>query len=304
MARRNIARSGLIDQRNRATTRRRRRRGAEVVDSSPSELTEWLEAFDIDNADLQTIDLVGFLRVTSPIDLSPTERLRRLAIHLEVQAQLRPGAEGWLALKRIYHYALKLNPRDSAVLVSMGITASSWPADPEQEKEMLAAGLSALRQAVSLRPDDGHTRYTLGILEYCADDRTAALRAFEEALALASDSTTRSWAQLYKAHCLHDEQSWQAALDAYDEVDLSAFTGLRSWRIDVLREQRSHCIYHLGRTEEARRIVVEILERYEKEPHLACHAMSNSLWQVLKALSPALVARAKEIDSPADETEC
>jgi hypothetical protein len=51
----------------------------------------------------------------------------------------------------------------------------------------------------------------------------------------------------------------------------------------------------LGRTDEAEQELVRILDRYEKEPHVAFHAMSAALWRLAKATSPQLLEHAEAV---------
>lgn len=301
---RTSVKSGLIDQRNRATQSRRERQILVHQKESKDELIEWLIKSKIDESDITSINLTDYLRCTQHFEIHPEERLRQLAIHIETEACSLPGEAGWQSLKRIYDQATKLNENDETVWLSMGISACEIADNLTNEKSkrtIFKAGEHAILNAMALRSNSSYSHYILGYLFYFQGEKQAALNEFEKSLICENEKQIHSWAQLYKAHCLHDIGNWEKALNSYNLVDLSAFDGHKSWRVDVLREQKAQCIYMIGRKEEAEGILIKILDRYEKEPKIAFWAMSPSLWELAKSCSDEIYERAKYIEQTACE---
>ncbi len=300
---RNAVKSGLFDQRGRATTRRRSRRRQGPVDRGDGGLTEWLVARG--PRSVRRVDLEKFLRDTAGFEPPAAERLRQLAIYLELEAQALPGAAGWDALRRIYDRALRLEPENAEVYVSMSISAREQAeclADSPEQRRILDAGVAAARQAIELAPDSASAHDALGHLLYSRGETQAALEAFECALACDADGPRSDWVRLYRAHCLHDMERWADALAAYDAVGRASFTGPCAWRVDVLAEQKALCLHRLGRVAEARERLLAILDRYQREPHLGFWAMSVSLWRLAEESSPEILERAKAIHESAGLT--
>ena len=276
---RNAVRAGVFDQRSRATTKRRDRREQEVAPSDTlGDLREWLQerygGLRID--DLERMDLKAFVRDAGCFDVEPTECLRQLAIAVENEG-IAYGARGWRALKRIYDLARRISSENVAVLHSSAVSAREVAdiCDGEDADAIWTDALDAIHQALALAPDDGDAHAELGMILYFRSQTQEALDAFNAAL---QRDPHLGWAQLYRAHCLHDQGAWKAAMEAYDSVDLAQFGGPSSWRVDVLREQRAQCRLMSGDRAGALHDFGRILDRYEREPHLAFHAMSASLW--------------------------
>lgn len=297
---RNAVKSGLFDQRDRATQRRRSRR-EQAASAREDDFAIWLEAWGFRDQDIGSIDLTEYFRDSSCFDTTASEKLRRLAVHLEPVA-FAMGLAGWAALRRIYDHALRLEPENPELLVSMAISACDLAdglSDSPEKERIFAAGEAAARQAVELAPESADSHQALGYLLYFRGRKQAALDALERALECAADGPAWGWAQLYRAHCLHDMERWEEALAAYDDVDLSSFGGPGAWRVDVLAEQMALCLHQVGRIEEAHERLLAILDRYQREPHVAFRAMSASLWQLAAAVSPEILERAEAIDRAA-----
>jgi len=293
---------GKFDQRNRATQRRRQRQALVCRKEPDAEFVLWLKESGIAESAIHRINITDFLRCTQHFDLVPEERLRQLAIHIENKACSLPGESGWYSLKRIYDHALKLNKNDERIWFSMGIAAcetAECQKKPESRKNIYKAGEHAVLNAIDICPDRANAHYILGYLYYFLDRKQAALYEFEKALSCENRDKIHSWSQLYKAHCLHDMHKWDDALKAYNQVDLSEFSGFNAWRIDVLHEQKAYCSYMTGRKEDARQMLINILDRYEAEPALAVDAMSSSLWELVELVSDKFLHRLKKIQEVA-----
>ncbi|MEM9596841.1 MAG: hypothetical protein AAGD06_21405, partial [Acidobacteriota bacterium] len=114
--------SGLIDQRDRATQRRRSRPESLRAEVSES-FDAWLESWSNEITDIRRIDLELFLSASGQFDIEASERLRQLAVRLELEATSMPGLSGWESLRRVYALAKELSPADAEILISMSISA-------------------------------------------------------------------------------------------------------------------------------------------------------------------------------------
>ena len=293
-------RSGLIDQRDRATKRRLSRQGGRAqTESSQAMALEsfelWLESWLTMITDIRRIDLELFLSASEPFDIESSERLRQLAIHVELEACSLPGLSGWESLRRIYELAMELAPANADILASMSISARWLGEGHSKEEQLLAISEACGREAVQQAPDDGYGYYVLGRALYSQRRTEDALGVLSQALEFEADRSIIAWTNLYKAHCLHDLERWTEALAFYDKVDRSELTGSSSWRSDVLSEQRALCLFMAGQESDALALLNRILDRYEAEPHLATWAMSSSFWQLVKSGGPEYLGRAERI---------
>jgi len=300
---RNLVRSGKIDQRSRATTRRRGR-SCEVMNSSDEfdSFDSWLEQFVCADFSPAQIDLDAFLSGSSMFEISPEERLRLLAIQIESEVARLPSLSGWEALYRIYSRALEYAPNDQFLFVSMSYSAHFLHLGstvPKHEQKLSVMSEAFARKALELAPAFSDAFYALGIALYYKGEKESALEAFDEGLASKPGKELEAWLYLYHAHCLHDLERWEAALASYQSVNRSVFTGKKAWRADVLVEQQAHCLYMLDRVQEAGEAIERILCRYEKEPHLAFYAMSSSFWHVVKSDCFDFLKRAESLDERA-----
>ncbi|WP_437597028.1 hypothetical protein WMF28_30985 [Sorangium sp. So ce590] len=233
--------------------------------------------------ELDTLDLTAYLRETTHINLPPAERLRKLAIALEDQLSAPEQPRGWLALERIFAAGVALDPDDAEIQVSRAITAelcaSCIDNRPEARRRMIQVGRAAAARAIELRPNDAAAHYALGMMEYSFEHGSmlSALASFETAVAC---DPSFGWARLYRAHCLHDLRRWPEAAQAYSEVDPSFLVGPKTWRNDLLREQRAWCLLQAGHTEQALTEFLGILHRYEQQPGLAKYQMLKELTAV------------------------
>jgi len=287
---RNRVRSGVIDQRARRTTRRRRRRPVSANVDADELLQALLSQFgDVCVEDAERISLDDVVDIGRSFSVEPAEALRRAAIVVESQVAF-DGWRGWLVLHRLYAEAHRMSPDDVAVVHSAALSAHRFDEERvrREGRRWLSAGRERFADDVDLIVLDGMYLYDDGEIKQ-------ALSLFDDALQLAPST---AWAQLYRAHCLHDLERWPEALDAYVAVDRSAFVGAASWRVDVLREQLALCRLQCGAQDAAVDDVMWLLERYEREPHLAEAAMSQSLTDVVSLLGDAaLSSRLKALEA-------
>lgn len=276
-------REGQDRPRWRAKQRHRRDAGTPAVPDPREDLSAWIDARQWTSCDVETIeslDLTAYLRETALIDLTPAERLRRLAVTLEPSMSAATQPRGWLALERIYGAGRKLDPDDPEIEISRAITAEGCASSacdlPDVQHRMILVGREAAGRALKLRPGDAAAHYALGMLDYSFRHGSieSALAGFERALA---HDPSFEWARLFCAHCLHDLGRWSEAVQAYAEVDPAFFVGLRAWRYDLLREQRAWCLLQAGDRERALAEFINILQRYEIQPGLAKHQLLREL---------------------------
>ena len=244
---RSAVRSGLIDQRDRATKRRRTDSLRENSAANPRILLrQWLhESMALTGTTLADISIKRYLQQTGHVEVPAEERLRELAIHIESEAVGLGPPQGWNILSRIYEQARKLNDQNSQVCVSMAIAALAFAdgGDTKFEQRVLSDALEACETAIQLSPDDGQAFGVYGRTLYGCHQTDEALAMYERSLQLAPG---RGWAQLYRAHCLHDLERWREAAEAYGQVDLGFFNGPISWRVDLLKAQRAFCLVQAG----------------------------------------------------------
>lgn len=262
--RRSVVRSGLIDQRDRATKTRRRDQLRENIKTDPRVLLQqWLrETMDLTGAALAGISTKRYLQQTGHLELPAEDRLRELAIYIEAEAVALGLPQGWNVLGRIYREARELNDQSSEVCVSMAISALEFAHDGDTKsvRRVLSHAIEASEMATQLSPDDGRAFAVFGHTLYSSGETVEALVQYEAALRLAPDY---GWAQLYRAHCLHDLERWHEAADAYSRVDLGFFNGPISWRADLLRAQRAYCLVQMGELHQALREFERLLAMFE-----------------------------------------
>lgn len=264
-------RSGLWDARDRGRKRYARRRIEAERRGSAEEIADWvngrLKGYSL--TELERLDLDGFVHETSGLSCSPGERLRWLAVTLELEAMSSLSRLGWAVLNRIYEKALRLAPGEAAIVASHGVSAVALSQGRCDEfgRRLISIGKSKLVTAESLNPDDSWIAYSLGYALY-VDDHSAtgeALDQFDRALSL---EKTHAWSLLFRAHCLQDLEQWSGAAVAYSRVPLAEFTGPSSWRVQLLHEQRAWCLLRAGDIGTARIGFEKILAQYERQPSL------------------------------------
>jgi tetratricopeptide (TPR) repeat protein len=77
------------------------------------------------------------------------------------------------------------------------------------------------------------------------------------------------YALLYRAHCLHDQERWTEAVEAYRAVPLETFKGPKAWLVEIVQEAQAYCLLQAGDRASAISELTRLLERLEKEPKRA-----------------------------------
>jgi tetratricopeptide (TPR) repeat protein len=221
-----------------------------------------------------------FLNETQDLELPASERLRKLAIALEY----RQFEEGWQGLHKIYRAAAEANPRDTNIFHSWGISALhafevKWGTEKADRMAIASEAEQVLAKALELAPRSSPAAYTLGLVYYnylslvyedeqsrledTAGYHAKAITWFRKALEWDPDNV---WAQLYLAHCYHDEKDWGRAIEAYEKVDQERLVREwphRRWRALKCREQLAACYAWNGNEEEAVRRFSRFLDEVE-----------------------------------------
>jgi tetratricopeptide (TPR) repeat protein len=258
---------------------------------------------------------------TAELALSSAERLRQLAVHLEQSAGgLQP--RGWLALKRIYDLAQLLcdNPDDTwEVLRSTAISASHFASslgDDSETEVRVRKGLfrDAYAAALPLQEIDPACAGSYSLLAQIRyqDPEGDVLDALADAERALEREPEHFWAKWLRAACLRDLERWSDAVDAYGSIDPAEFTRRRAWRYEVLLESRAYCQLRAGNREAAVREFEALLDRFERNPHLAGEAWWHDIIEAARGRLKAelgertrkLVARHADWLLPELDEEC
>lgn len=253
---------------------------------------------------LERLGLDDFLHESARFDLPAGERLRLLAVELEGSVFFENPLRTWAALDRVYQQAVRLSPKDPWMHASRGISASSVAelADGDVAARLNKTAHAALLRAGELDSSDARIAYALGQAVYVDHSRSPsdALSHFDRALAL---DPRHPWARLYRAHCLHDLERWSDAVVAYSAVPMDEFRGPKSWRMDLLVEQRGWCRLKAGDAEGALDDFEKILARYEKQPHLARWSVLAHLKDAAEQTFPQLLLRLTALEDRLGSTQ-
>ncbi len=305
----------MFDARDRASKRRRERTRSRLseqgsVPEATAALRAWLEANirDRQAEQLERLDLDDYLRSTHDIDLAAAERLRLLAVKLKDAIHFKSSRRSWAALERVYQLAIRLAPQDAWMHASRGVSASELAERAERDgdhdlaRELHGKAHSSLLRAADYDPADAHIAYVQGHTAYMqpASGPDEALEHFERAIAL---DPKHPWARLYRAHCLQDQQRWKEAVEAYEAVPKNEFTGPKSWRMDLLVEQRAWCRHKSGDSVGALSDFEQILERYEKQPHLAYWSQMIYLRRAAAGPFPQLRVRVVAVEAQTEQIQ-
>lgn len=257
--------------------------------------------------------LETFLKATKDIEIPKEERLRQLAISLEHEK----FEKGWKSLSKIYQKASEINPKDSYIFHSWGISASEWfeswmTTDLTEQLEIFSESEQVLSKALALEPENSDIAYSLGIINYTHPSHLTN-RTFYLEKAINWFSLAIKWnnqnvmAHLYLAHCYHDfayhinPNYWENALNAYKNVDQHALArDFPVWRVLKCREQIAACYCWSGNQEEAvyhfSKFLdeIEVFELDEYNSHEAIINFDEIVDSLTKKLNnPVLLKRTK-----------
>lgn len=282
----NAVRRGMQDQRDRGRRKRHHKpvklavdnlRCATTTESWEAKLQffdEWLgeqsHSTSLLTAErVSSMSLTRFLQISPDIDISPDEKLRRLAIHLEPDCEYMEQPKGWRILRRIYHEALKYDAQWPWHYHSMSISLTGCAEilddqDPVRT-DLFNESVDACRRGIAVSAESSELYSKLGRSLYELRLLDDAINACERAIELDSQNM---WAALYRAHCFHDLERWDDAVAAYETVDVGFFEGFKSWRGVLARDQLAACRMHAGDLKGALVDFEAALHRYETNPGL------------------------------------
>ncbi|WP_459210043.1 hypothetical protein [Aquimarina rhabdastrellae] len=114
---------------------------------------------------------------------------------------------------------------------------------------------------------DTNCYYLLGLVDYESDDWEENIEIIIENFKKAIELDKHNFlAQLYLAHCYHDLNKLELALENYKKVDKEELKKFQVWRYTKLIEQIGYCEYKLGNKKIGENYFEEVLEWYKKLP--------------------------------------
>ena len=145
-----------------------------------------------------------------------------------------------------------------------------------------------------------------GLLHYMSEDEkdVRIALALEKFLQAYEMDETNFWACLYIAHCYHDQEAFEKALNYYEKVDKDAIKEYQLWRFVKLIEQQGHCHFKLGNKEEAMDKFADVVQLYRALP-IREVAYFPKVWEMMDCLTEkhefvqeiqAIEEKASEID--------
>ncbi len=116
---------------------------------------------------------------------------------------------------------------------------------------------------------DSNCYHLLGLLDYESDDwedhLEKSIQNFKKAVELDQNNVLP---QLYLAHCYHDLNQLELALENYQKVNKEKLKEFLVWRYVKLIEQIGYCYYKLGNRAVGEQHFEKVLEWYKKLPKI------------------------------------
>lgn len=135
------------------------------------------------------------------------------------------------------------------------------------EKDILRSEIKLMLDEYSEK--DSNCYHLLGLVDYESDDWELhiekSIQNFKKAIEL---DVTNVLPQLYLAHCYHDLNQLELALENYQKVDKEKLKEFRVWRYTKLIEQIGYCQYKLGNKKIGEQHFEEVLAWYKKLPEI------------------------------------
>ena len=137
----------------------------------------------------------------------------------------------------------------------------------QTEKDILRSEIKTMLAEYSEM--DSNCYHLLGLVDYESDDWKKNIKTsignFKKAIELDKENFL---AQLYLAHCYHDLNRLELALENYNKVDRKKLKEFRIWRYTKLIEQIGYCQYKLGNKKIGEQHFEEVLKWYKKLPEI------------------------------------
>ncbi len=137
----------------------------------------------------------------------------------------------------------------------------------QTEKDILRSEIKTMLAEYSEM--DSNCYHLLGLVDIESDDWEENIEIsignFKKAIELDKGNFL---AQLYLAHCYHDLNRLELALENYNKVDREKLKEFQVWRYTKLIEQIGYCQYKLGNKQIGEQHFEEVLEWYKKLPEI------------------------------------
>ena len=194
-------------------------------------ISQYIE--DHQESDFKQLDLQQFLEETKSVELASTERLRQLAILIE-QSYWGQLEERWKLLDTIYNKAIELDPSDSTIWESRGISAYELSEDSTEESFtsiLLQEAKKAYANSFELGNKESRLLYLWGLVYY-PRDYEKAIEKFQLAI---EQSPPYNMAYMYLGYAYFDQQNWKLALHAFEQANEEELRGhwekIKRWEL-------------------------------------------------------------------------
>ena len=135
------------------------------------------------------------------------------------------------------------------------------------EEDILRSEIKLMLEEYSEK--DSNCYHLLGLVDFESDNWEKhiekSIANFKKAVALDGNNFL---AQLYLAHCFHDINQLDLALENYNKVDKKKLKDFQVWRHTKLIEQIGYCQYKLGNKKIGEKHFEEVLEWYKILPEI------------------------------------
>ncbi|MFK5983223.1 MAG: hypothetical protein QM499_09935 [Flavobacteriaceae bacterium] len=140
-------------------------------------------------------------------------------------------------------------------------------AEEKAEKDILRSEIKSMLNVYSEK--DSNCYHLLGLIDFESNDWKIHIEKsivnFKKAIKL---DETNLLPQLYLAHCYHDLNLLDLALENYNKVDREKLKEFQVWRYTKLIEQIGYCEYKLGNKKIGVQHFEEVLKWYKKLPEI------------------------------------
>ena len=140
-------------------------------------------------------------------------------------------------------------------------------AEQKAKKDILRSEIKSMLNEYSEK--NSNCYHLLGLIDFESDDWKVhiekSIANFKKAIEL---DETNVLPQLYLAHCYHDLNQLELALENYNKVDKEKLKEFQVWRYTKMIEQIGYCEYKLGNKQIGEQHFEEVLGWYKKLPEI------------------------------------